>query len=81
MLSTSVSERGDVFLWGLNQDGQCGLSPGDTRGGQSGGCGFVVTPHLLEGVPPVDRVSCGWSHTIAICGRPGDLFCSFHTLL
>ena len=71
------TERGDVFAWGLNQHGQCGVGE------------FVKSPHIkkkenfkllppndwivnvycplrVEGIPPVTEVHCGWSHTVAV---------------
>eukprot|EP00731_Ephydatia_muelleri_P005813 Em0003g61a len=60
-----VSEQGGVFTWGLNQDGQCGVPPGETSPRRDGGRGMVCTPRPLH-LPPVEMIRCGWSHTIAI---------------
>lgn len=65
-----ASELGCVFTWGLNQDGQCGLPPSKTSPlctNLSKGCEIVCTPHHLCGLSPVQAVSCGWSHTVALC--------------
>ena len=71
------AEHGEVFAWGLNQHGQCGIGPMMASACSSDSKSFKLSPSngwilnvylpvKVEGLPPVVEVHCGWSHTLAI---------------
>ncbi|XP_039823768.1 ultraviolet-B receptor UVR8-like isoform X2 [Panicum virgatum] len=60
-----VTESGDLYSWGSNENGCLGL----------GGTDMVRAPEILESSVfklPVSKVSCGWKHTAVISG--GDIY-------
>uniref|UniRef100_A0A8C4XQX0 RCC1 domain-containing protein 1 n=1 Tax=Falco tinnunculus TaxID=100819 RepID=A0A8C4XQX0_FALTI len=86
--SASVSEAGDLYMWGWNESGQLALpSKGlaeeraqdeDTGAGEGAGTAFIsiqAFPALLD-LPQdleVSKVSCGSRHT-AVITRGGELY-------
>ena len=66
-------ERGEIFAWGLNHHGQCGVGPllVSTESSESFKLSTdwimnVYLPVKVEGLPCVAEVHCGWSHTLTI---------------
>ena len=68
-------DNGDVYAWGLNQHGQCGVghpaqsSLGDENLRLSSSNDWILNvyvPLKVEGLPPVAEIHCGWSHTVAV---------------
>ena len=75
MLYTGTTEHGEIFAWGLNQHGQCGIRPLmtstyiDESFKISPSDDWILNVYLplkVEGLPAVAEVHCGWSHTLAI---------------
>ena len=69
------AEHEELFVWGLNQHGQCGT--GTLVNSSLSSDVFKLSPSKdwvlnvyiplkVEGLPPVTEVHCGWSHTIAV---------------
>ena len=74
---------GQVYCWGCNQFGQCGVVPvKDQRHQTSEDQGkarlkdICIVPHQVQLLAPVSTVCCGWSHTLAVTGE-----LSAHSLL
>ena len=70
-----VAEGGEVYAWGLNQHGQCGVGQPDKFSLRNEDLKLspsnewilnVYVPLRVKGLPPVYEVHCGWSHTIAM---------------
>ena len=72
-----TTEDGELFAWGLNQHGQCGVgeltdrhkSEVDTEGFRVSGSNWILNvyqPLVVKGLPAVSRVCCGWSHVLAV---------------
>ena len=68
-------ERGEIFAWGLNHHGQCGVGPplSSTKSSKSfklsPSSDWIMNTYLpvkVEGLPPMAEVHCGWSHTLTI---------------
>lgn len=75
-----ITEDGELFAWGLNQHGQCGVgeltdrhkSEVDTEGFRVSGSNWILNvyqPLVVKGLPVVSRVCCGWSHVLAVTGE------------
>ena len=66
-------ERGEIFAWGLNHHGQCGVGPllVSTESSErfklsNDWIMNVYLPVKVEGLPCIAEVHCGWSHTLTI---------------
>ena len=55
--SVVLTVNGDLYCWGYNDHGQCAISL-DHK--------IIKQPHLINGIPPMAELCCGWSHVIAI---------------
>lgn len=71
----ATPEHEELFVWGLNQHGQCGTTPlvKSPLNNDSSKVSLskdwvlnVYVPSKVEGLPSVAEVHCGWSHTIAV---------------
>lgn len=54
------SDKGDVFVWGSNADGQLGLGKDIKQ---------VTTPVRLELEETIAKVACGYYHTVFLTGN------------
>ena len=66
MHSVFLDIHGRVFTMGLNKHGQLGMEP-PTK------CLKSSIPSLIELPAPVDKISCGWHHTLVLT-RDGELW-------
>ena len=75
-----ITEDSELFAWGLNQHGQCGVgeltdrlkSEVDTEGFRVSGSNWILNvyqPLVVKGLPAVSEVCCGWSHVLAVTGE------------
>jgi hypothetical protein len=60
-----VGSTGEVFCWGLNDDGELGL----------GELGDRPTVRRVNGLPPATLLAAGDFHTCAVAGAERDLWC------
>ena len=79
------TDDGSLYLFGCNVWGQCavnssddviGVTPGDIQTSEVGVVTAVHVPIKVKSLPPVEDVSCGWSHTIVVTAAGGPLLLS-----
>ena len=74
------TDEGEVFAWGLNQHGQCGVgtlmdelkSREDAECFKVSGLNWIVhvyQPLSIKNLPAVSEVCCGWSHVLAVTSK------------
>jgi len=66
-----IHQNGDLYMWGMGAAGRLGLD-GDVGGNPRADVNHPSMVKKLKGKPIV-RVSCGQSHSAAICSK-GDLY-------
>ena len=69
--SNSLEASGEVFCWGSNQYGQCGVDPSNTESK------LLSFPVQIGGILKKVRVSkilSGWSHILVKTGNIGECF-------
>lgn len=78
-----IIDGGDVFAWGLNQHGQCGVGAlmDELKSGVDAECfkvsasSWIVNvfqPLSIKRLPAISEVCCGWSHVLAVTSK---LYC------
>lgn len=55
--SLAMESSGQVWAWGYNLDGELGIGSNSP---------YVVSPSAIQGLPPVTRISAGYTHAIAL---------------
>lgn len=61
----AVTTAGELYAWGSNSHGQCGLPASDNADAPAN---VILTPQLVE-LPTASRVkhiACGWRHTVIV---------------
>lgn len=69
-----ISDEGDLYTWGWNQNGQLGLPIHSTE--KSEGVSVMATPHIIDFPDPnanAVKVACGKRHTIVLLDN-GELY-------
>ena len=63
------------MMWGLNQYGQCAvgemtghISPEQVKVSETNQVLNIYEPLVVQGLPPLSEVHCGWSNTLVISG-------------
>ena len=65
--SAVLTNKGEVFTWGSNTEGQCGRL-------SNGAPNIEYVPKKVDTLGKVSAVECGKSHTLFLVQTPGDVF-------
>ncbi len=65
--SAVLTDKGEVYTWGSNTEGQCGRL-------STGGALIEQLPKKVDSLSKVSAVECGKSHTLFLVHCPGDVY-------